>query len=63
MKNILSINDRILYIIENQYNDNKKKFADSIGYSAQVVFNIVSGRRNNPSFEVLNAIISTNDDR
>lgn len=62
MKNILNINERILYIIENQYNDNKKKFAESIGYSAQVIFNIVSGRKNNPSFEVLNAIISTNAD-
>lgn len=62
MNKISSINERILYLIENQYNDNQKKFAESIGYSAQVVFNIVSGRKTNPSYEVLNAIISTNDD-
>ncbi len=62
MKKISNINERILYLIENQYNDNQKKFAESIGYSAQVVFNIVSGRKTNPSYEVLNAILSTNDD-
>ena len=58
----LNINERILQIIVNQYNNNQKKFAESINYSAQVVFNIVSGRKTNPSFEVLSAIISTNDD-
>lgn len=62
MNKILDINERILYLIENQYNDNQKKFAESIGYSAQVVFNIVSGRKTKPSYDVLNAIISTNDD-
>ncbi len=62
MKKILNINERISYLIENQYNDNQKKFAESIGYSAQVIFNIVSGRKTKPSFDVLNAIISTNDD-
>ncbi|ELV7524966.1 Peptidase S24-like protein [Flavobacterium psychrophilum] len=62
MNNILNINERISHLIENQYNDNQKKFAESIGYSAQVVFNIVSGRKSSPSFDVLNAIISTNDD-
>lgn len=61
MKNILDINGRILYLIENQYNNNQKRFAESIGYSAQVVFNIVSGRKTKPSFDVINAIISTND--
>ena len=61
MNNILDINERILYLIENQYNNNQKRFAESIGYSAQVVFNIVSGRKTKPSFDVINAIISTND--
>jgi len=61
MKNILTINERILYIIDNQYGGNKKKFADSINYAAQVVFNIVAGRKSSLSFDVLNAIISTND--
>lgn len=62
MNNNLDISSRIAYIIENQYNNNKKKFAESIGYSAQVVSNIVSGRKSKPSYDVLNAIISTNDD-
>lgn len=60
MNNFLDINDRIVYLIDNQYNKSQKKFAESIGYSPQVVSNIVSGRRNKPSFDVLNAILSTN---
>lgn len=60
MNNFSDVNDRIQYIIDNQYNENKKKFAESIGYSPQVVSNIVSGRKNKPSYDVLNAILSTN---
>lgn len=62
MKNLLDINERISYLIKSQYNDNQKKFAESINYSAQVVFNIVSGRKTKPSYDVLSAIVSTNDD-
>ncbi|WP_289663912.1 helix-turn-helix domain-containing protein [Flavobacterium panacagri] len=54
-----TINERVLLLIENQSNDNKRKFAKSIGYSAQVISNIVSGRKSNPSFEVLFAITKT----
>jgi repressor LexA len=60
MNNFSDIGDRIQYLIDNQYNSNKKKFAESIGYAPQVVSNIVAGRRTKPSYEVLNAIISTN---
>lgn len=56
------INDRILYIIENKANKNKKQFAEMISVAPQVIQNIVSGRRNKPSFDILNAIISTFDD-
>lgn len=56
------INDRILYIIENKANKNKKQFAEMINVAPQVIQNIVSGRRNKPSFDILNAIISTFDD-
>lgn len=62
MKKITTINDRISYIVNNQFNGNKKKFAESIGFAAQVVSNIVSGRRSKPSFDVINAMLSTNDD-
>ncbi|MBE7690819.1 helix-turn-helix domain-containing protein [Tenacibaculum piscium] len=62
MIEFISITERIQYIIDNQYNENQKKFAESIGFSPQVVSNIVSGRKSKPSFDVLNAIISTNDD-
>lgn len=61
MKENNSINERVLYIIDNEYNSNRTKFADSIGFAPQVINNIVSGRRSKPSFDVLNAIITTND--
>ncbi|SEP91445.1 helix-turn-helix domain-containing protein [Flavobacterium urocaniciphilum] len=61
MYKILDINERILYIIDNQYNGSQKKFAERIGFAAQVVFNIVSGRKSKPSYDVLYAILSTND--
>lgn len=55
------ISPRISYIIENQFNGNKKKFSESIDFSPQVVSNIVSGRKSKPSFDVIKAILSTND--
>ncbi len=62
MKDFSKINDRILYIIENQTSGNKRKFAERIGFAPQVVFNIVSGRKTKPSFDVLEAIITSFDD-
>ncbi|MBT0551274.1 hypothetical protein [Riemerella anatipestifer] len=59
MKKELSINERILYLIENQVNGNQKKFAEKINFAPQVVYNIVSGRKSKPSFDVLNAILSS----
>jgi phage repressor protein C with HTH and peptisase S24 domain len=55
------ISERIAYIIDNQYNGNKKKFSESINFSPQVISNIVSGRKSKPSFDVIKAILSTND--
>lgn len=54
-----TINDRISYIIENQCKGNQKKFAETIGFAPQVVYNIVSGRKSKPSFDVLEAILSS----
>ena len=62
MKNFLGVNDRILYLIDSQLSGNKKKFAERIGFAPQVVFNIVSGRKSKPSFDVLEAIISSFDE-
>ena len=62
MKNFPSVNDRILYLIDSQLSGNKKKFAERIGFAPQVVFNIVSGRKSKPSFDVLEAIISSFDE-
>lgn len=62
MINFINISDRIQYIINTQHNGNRARFAKNIGFSAQVIANIVSGRKTKPSFDVLNAILSTNDD-
>ncbi|MDB0601360.1 hypothetical protein PL373_09400 [Tenacibaculum maritimum] len=62
MNRLLNINERILYIIDNKVNSNKKKFAEMIGFAPQVVSNIVSGRKSKPSFDVLNAIKTSFDD-
>lgn len=62
MNNFPSVNDRILHLIENQLGGSKKKFAERIGFAPQVVFNIVSGRKSKPSFDVLEAIISSFDE-
>ena len=62
MKNFLGVNDRILYLIDSQLGGNKKKFAERIGFAPQVVFNIVSGRKSKPSFDVLEAIVSSFDE-
>lgn len=59
MNEFSNINERISYIIETQCNGNQKKFAQIICFTPQVVFNIVSGRKTKPSFDVLNAIISS----
>lgn len=57
-----TINERISYLIDLQTNGNRKKFSEKIGFAAQVVSNIVSGRKSKPSFDVINSIISTFDD-
>lgn len=62
MKDFSKINERILYIIENKTNGNKRRFSERIGFAPQVVFNIVSGRKTKPSFDVLEAIITSFDD-
>lgn len=59
MKKRTTINERILYIIDNQLNGNQKKFAEKINFAPQVIHNIISGRKSKPSFDVLNAIISS----
>lgn len=59
MNGLYNINDRISYFIDYQFNGNRKKFAESIDFSPQVIFNIVSGRKSKPSYEVLEAILSS----
>lgn len=59
MKEISSINERISLIIENQSDNNQRKFAEKIGFAPQVIYNIVSGRKSKPSFDVLAAVVSS----
>ena len=53
------INNRFLQIIENKCLGNQKKFAEMIGFAPQVISNIVSGRKSKPSYDVLNAVLSS----
>ncbi|MDY3547321.1 S24 family peptidase [Riemerella anatipestifer] len=59
MKKISTINDRVLQIIDIQFNGNQKKFAEFIGVAPQVISNIVSGRKSKPSYDVINSILSS----
>lgn len=57
IKKMTTVNERILYLIENQCNGNQKKFSEKINFAPQVIYNIVSGRKSKPSFDVLNSIL------
>jgi transcriptional regulator with XRE-family HTH domain len=61
MKNNSNISERILYLVENQFKGNRKKFAEFIGFAPQVINNIVAGRKSKPSFDLLKAIITSID--
>lgn len=56
---MVTINERILQIIDIQCEGKRNKFAEMIEFSPQVVYNIVSGRKSKPSFDVIHAIVST----
>lgn len=62
MINSSNINERIKQLIDFKCDGNQRKFAETINFAPQVLFNIVSGRRSKPSFDVLNAILSSFDD-
>ena len=51
------INDRIAFLIT-ALNHNANSFADQLGVSATVIYNIIKGRRNKPSYDLLLKIIS-----
>jgi len=56
-----TVNQRISEIIKMK-GLNKNSFAVKIGISGQTIHNIVSGRHNKPSFEVLDKIMSAFED-
>lgn len=51
-----TINERVLDIIKEQHNGNKRAFAAFLGVAPTVIENIVGKRQGNPSYEVLVAI-------
>lgn len=54
----MEINDRIQNLIDKlQLNPNA--FAETVGVTSTVIYNIVKGRRSKPSFEVLQKILLT----
>lgn len=55
------INDRINQLIQ-VLDQNPNSFSENIGVKAAVVYNIIRGRRNKPSFDVLNKILDRFDE-
>jgi transcriptional regulator with XRE-family HTH domain len=54
------INDRIAFLISAlKYNPNS--FADKVGVSTTVIYNIIKGRRNKPSYDLLIKILNVFD--
>lgn len=56
MENV--INDRIIKLIE-LFDMNPNSFAETIGVKGTVIFNIIKGRRNKPSYDVLEKILTS----
>lgn len=54
----MSINDRIIAIIGHFENGKKKAFAEKIGVPVTTLQNIVGGRASDPTFNILNRIIT-----
>lgn len=55
----MTINQRFTKIISDLYNGNKRAFSTSVGISPTVIENIVGARQGNPSFEVIQKVLST----
>ena len=53
---MMSINERLKTIIEEQYNGNKRAFSIAIGVTPTVIENVVGSRQGKPSFDVLEKI-------
>lgn len=53
---MMSINERLKTIIEEQYNGNKRAFSMAIGVTPTVIENVVGSRQGKPSFDVLEKI-------
>lgn len=58
----LTVNERVNFLISSVTGGNKAAFAKSIGVGAGVIQDIIGGRLNKPSFDVLNKIVNAYPD-
>jgi transcriptional regulator with XRE-family HTH domain len=56
----MTVNERFKNIINELYFNNKRSFANAIGVNPTVIENIVGKRGGNPSFEVVQKVLSAN---
>lgn len=56
----MTINERFKFLINELYLNNKRSFAIAIGVNPTVIENIVGKRGGNPSFEVVQKVLSAN---
>lgn len=57
----MSINERFRKLIDELFSGNKRAFSNSVNVSPTVIENIVGKRKGNPSFDVLNRVLSANE--
>ena len=58
MENLITVQDRIEYIINDSFRGNLSKAARTLGIKQPTLNDIVIGRRNSPSFDTLSKIVS-----
>lgn len=56
----MTINERLKILIKDLYSNNKSSFSKAVGVSPTVIENIVGSRSGNPSFNVIQKILSAN---
>ncbi len=56
----MTINERFKIIINELYSGNKRSFANAVGVNPTVIENVVGSRGGNPSFEVIQKVLTAN---
>lgn len=57
-----TINKRVQYIVDKEYSGNYTKFARAMEVSPVTIFNIISGRKSEPSFGILQKMVASHPD-